>query len=418
VYEKVGGSTLPSEGSLTIWSWNGKNTTLEEETKWGSSSDCVYVADVDGDGVNEVLTFGTLRNSTGRYSSLRAWHYLNGELILEAHYEGVSADSIFASDVDKDDRIEIITVGVSDGDEQGNSQLFFWHLEQNIFVLENTLDLDAANVTSATSVYACDLDNDGQVEIITGGYSGNLNNSKGQLSIWNWNGEELSLKADKKWQTVAGYAQNIAGGVLGNTFVHNIKVGDVDGDGTPEIVTGGFSYDGTGVNSQVKVWNLDGNVLALESLAEWKADSITIVYCVSLDDVNNDSKVEIVTGGMTAPYGGWNNTEANPSLAQLRVLGWNGTDRLAVEQSQDWTIDEGVNVWNVATGDLDNDGTVEILTAGCESFNRLCDPDMRIWSIDTASASTIFPVFEIAIAIIIGVAVISVTLFLLNQRKK
>jgi hypothetical protein len=36
-----------------------------------------------------------------------------------------------------------------------------------------------------------------------------------------------------------GYALNIAGGVQGNTMVNNVKVGDVDGDGAPEIITGG-----------------------------------------------------------------------------------------------------------------------------------------------------------------------------------
>lgn len=42
---------------------------------------------------------------------------------------------------------------------------------------------------------------------------------------------------------------------------------------------------------------------------------------------------------------------------------------------------DGVCAWNVGTGDLDNDRTVEIVTVGCMGINRLCDPDMRIWSI-------------------------------------
>lgn len=44
---------------------------------------------------------------------------------------------------------------------------------------------------------------------------------------------------------------------------------------------------------------------------------------------------------------------------------------------------DGVCAWNVGTGDLDNDGTVEIVTVGCMGMNNLCDPDMRIWSIAT-----------------------------------
>jgi hypothetical protein len=40
-------------------------------------------------------------------------------------------------------------------------------------------------------VYAYDLNNDGQTEIITGGYANELQNSSGQLRIWQWNGEDL-----------------------------------------------------------------------------------------------------------------------------------------------------------------------------------------------------------------------------------
>ena len=35
----------------------------------------------------------------------------------------------------------------------------------------------------------------------------------------------------------------------------------------------------------------------------------------------------------------------------------------------------------MATGDVDEDGTVEILTVGCMYVSALCDPDLRIWSI-------------------------------------
>ena len=36
-----------------------------------------------------------------------------------------------------------------------------------------------------------------------------------------------------------------------------------------------------------------------------------------------------------------------------------------LEQSKVWTIDEGACGWNVATGDVDDDGVMEIVTVGC-----------------------------------------------------
>jgi hypothetical protein len=279
------------EAPLRIWNWNGQNLTLEKAHNWIGSIDCVYVADVDSDGVNEIFTSGTFGNETGSYSSLRVWHWDNEEISMVAHYEGVPVDSIFVSDVDKDNTAEIITVGRLGGyyeETQYTSQLCLWHLEQNGLILKETLELDVADVTRATSVYAFDLDNDDTIEIITGGYSGNLNNSKGQLCVWHWNGEELSLKANENWQTATGYALNIAGGVLGNTVVNNLKLGDIDGDHIPEIITGGFTYDGERAIAQFKIWSWNGSVLSHECSQEWSTDYITEVKCISLGDVNGD----------------------------------------------------------------------------------------------------------------------------------
>ena len=58
-----------------------------------------------------------------------------------------------------------------------------------------------------------------------------------------------------------------------------------------------------------------------------------------------------------------------------------------LEQSKVWTIDEGACGWNVATGDVDDDVVMEIVTVGCTYFSNLCDPDMRIWSLSTANVN-------------------------------
>jgi hypothetical protein len=420
MYNKTNDSPATWEAPLRIWSWNGQNLTLEKSHNWVGNIECVYVADVDSDGVNEIITGGTFGNETGIYSSLRVWHWNNEELSLEAHYEGIPVDSIFVSDVGKDNTSEIITVGRFGSyyeDSQYTSQLCLWHLEQNSLILKENLKLDAANVTRATSVYASDLDNDGAIEIITGGYSGNLNNSKGQLCVWHWNGEDLSLQANEEWQTVSEcYALNIAGGVLGNTIVNNLKVDDIDGDHTPEIVTGGFTYDGERATAQITIWSWNGSVLAQESSQEWTTDYITEVKCISLGDVDGDSRMEIVTGGMVAAFGTFATNTTNPDRGQLSVWSWDGTT-LTQEQIQDWTIGEGFCTWNVGTADLDNDGTVEIVTVGCMSINKLCDPDMRIWSIRNAADNPFF-LNCVVVGIVIAAALLSVTIFFVLKKRK
>jgi hypothetical protein len=414
MYHVNNGSRLTVEAPLKIWNWNSQNLTLEKSHKWSGNIECVHAGDVDGDGLVEIITAGSVRNSTGSYSSLRIWNWNGEEITLKASREGTYDGSIFVSDLDKDGTPEIITVGRTYSGGWSDSQLAVWHLQGDTLTLQGEPQWFVANVTSANSVYAYDLNNDDQIEIITGGYANGLKNSSGQLRIWHWNGEELSLKANEEWRLVENsYALNIAGGVQGNTVVNNVKVGDVDGDGIPEIVTGGFAYDGENVTAQFRIWMWDGETLALEESKEWVTDYLNEVKCISLNDVDGDSRIEIVTSGIVAAYGSFATNETSPNNAQIRIWGWDGTT-LTLKQSQDYTIGDGVCAWNVATGDLDNDGTVEIVTVGCMGINSLCDPDMRIWSIMTP-----LPI-EFIIALVTSVAfivIVSAYFFAKRPRK-
>jgi len=180
---------------------------------------------------------------------------------------------------------------------------------------------------------------------------------------------------------------------------HNLFVADADSDGVMEIITGGFTYDGEKVTAQLRIWIWDEENLSLEKSKEWVTDYLNEVKCISLNDVDGDSRIEIVTGSIVAAYGSFATNETSPNSAQLKIWGWDGTT-LALRQIQDWTIGDGICAWNVGTGDLDNDGTVEIVTVGCMGISNLCDPDMRIWSIATP-----LPI-EFIIAVVASVAVI------------
>jgi len=418
-YNTSNGSITGSEAPLKIWSWDGQNVTLEASANWRGNIRCLYAADVDGDKNVEIITAGSFRNETDNHTSscLRIWRLNNQELILEAQYEGTLVRSISVNDVDRDGKPEIVTVGELRKNSLSTGQLCLWHFEGNTLSLAGKLELDIANVTNANSVYASDLDNNGNVEIVVGGYSDNLNNSKGQLSIWQWNGKEFSPKANEIWQLVPGVcAKTIAGAVQGNTIVNNVKAADLDGDGFNEIVSGGFAFDGEKVNAQLGIWRWDGMVLSRLQTQEWATDYLTEVKSISIDDVDNDGRMEAVTSGMTAAENSFKNSEAPHDRGQLRVWGFNGTS-LILEQRVEWTFDDGACAWNVGNGDVDKDGVLEIITVGCTALGNLCDPDMRIWSISNVST----PPNSIVVAFAAGVFIIAtaflVILVFVWQRK-
>lgn len=419
-YTATNGSRTIAEAPLKVWNWNGQNVSLKASANWIGSIVCVYAADVDGDKNVEIITAGSCRNETSNRTSscLRVWRLTNQELILKAHYDGISTNSIFVDDLNKDGVTEIITVGRLLKNSLNTGQLCLWHLQDTSLSLVGRLELDAAKVRNANSVFAEDLDNNGDIEIIVGGYSDNLNNSKGQLSVWHWNGQEFSLKANENWQLIPGiYAATIAGAVQGNTIVNNVKAADLDGDGFKEIVTGGFTYDGKNVKAQLKTWRWNGAVLTELVNEEWATDYLTEVKSISLNDVNNDGTTEIVTSGITAVENSFKNSESLHDRGQLRIWGFNKT-ALLLEQSTDWTFGEGACAWNVGNGDIDNDGVLEIITVGCTAQASLCDPDMRVWSIASVAATPTLSPYLLGVGMLVIIVVaISILIFVWRKRK-
>jgi hypothetical protein len=413
MYEEAN-TSVRSEAPFKIWSWDGKNITLEKSNQWAGSIGAIHAADADNDGAVEILTAGSIINGSGYYGVLRVWNCNGDALILRASCEDVAIGSISISDLDVDGTPEIVTVGRYYDGMQNSVELCVWHLKGNSLTLQNSGTWGVNHTGSASSVCVYDLDGYDQVEIITGGYANELKNSSGQLRIWRWNREGFSLEANKEWQLVEGvYGLTSAGSVQGNTVINNVKVGDVDADGTPEIVTGGFTYDGQKTNAQLSVWSWNGERLELEKSQEWTTNDITEVKSVAIVDVDFDGRKEIITSGVSATYGGFRDQNSTQELAQLKVWGWDGKN-LTLEQSQEWVVGEGVCAWNVVSDDFDNDGTVEIVTVGCMHIGNLCDPDMRIWSIAAPLS------IELILVPVVGAAVIVATgtYFLVKRFRK
>jgi len=399
-----------------IWTWNGSKLVLEKATNWTGSISCVCVGDVDGDGKPEIITAGRAINDTGTFYALKIWSLDNNHLVLLATSPGNITVSAVAIGQGSDGKPEIVAIGSSLSENHYQTQFSIWQFDKTAATLRRSFaDINQSERTYSVGAY--DFDNDGASEIVTCGYSGDLKNSTGLLRVWQWDGQNLSLAGVNKWRMVDGYAFDSAGSIQGNTVAKTLKIADVDGDGVPEIVTSGFTYDGSKVDGQLRIWNWTGNTLNLEKGQEWIDRDISEHISISINDVDGDGKSEIVTSGYTTVYGGFSANAEEQSRASLRVWGWDG-EHLTLEKSQDWTGGQADSAWNVGTGDVDNDGTVEIITVGCMTDDRLdCDPNMRILSISSIASSP-FPYYALAIIVVaLAIAGVLVAAFLFAKRK-
>jgi hypothetical protein len=417
-YSMVNGTRGSLGAPLRIWSWNGQNLTLEKGENWPGNIGCVWAGDADGDGEVEILTVGSLSNNMVSVSSLRIWSWNGQNLVLRGSYDGISASSIFVGDVDKDNMPEIVTVGRAYNTSQPSAQLSVWRWDGENLSLKTSAEWSAtSDIARANSVYAADLNKDGVIEIVTGGYVNSPKNSSGQLRVWQFDGTDLSLKANAEWRLVDAYSLDSAGNVMGNTMVYNVKVADDDGDSYPEVVTGGFTYDGAQVEGQLRIWNWTNGVLNLEKSQELATLDITELKSISINDVDSDGKKEIVTSGVACGYGSFAENAPNKARAELKIWSWNGKT-LTLKLSTDWIAGEAVCAWNDGTGDVDNDGVVEIMTVGCMQTGNLCDPDLRIWSLPAASNFLTSFYLPIAIAGTVTVVLVALALYLFVKRRR
>ena len=335
---------INQSGGLRICNYNGSAITLEHYEMWQTDGNTrawsVFAADVDDDGVTEILVGAETKGQV--FGQLRIWNWNGTTLTLEHSEEWQTISwthvySVFAADVDKDGVTEIVTGGDAFNGTHYNNQLRIWNWNGTALTLESSREWSTGSGAGIQSVYAIDVDGDDIVEVVSAGQDA----FEAQLRIWNWNTTELTLEHSEEW-------------VLEWTArATSVLASDVDGDGTVEIVTGGHAdelYGSSWVNNgQLRVWNWNGTTLTLEDSAEWPLNGTgAYVWTVTPGDVDRDGATEIVTAG---PEG---------SASQLRVWSFNGS-ALTLDATQD-SIDDWADT--VFAFDVDNDGTTEILSAG------------------------------------------------------
>jgi len=153
----------------------------------------------------------------------------------------------------------------------------------------------------------------------------------------------------------------------------NVTTGDLDGDGSSEIVTG--AGPGAVYGPHVRAFTPDGETVDGLSYLAYGTNKFGVN--VACGDLDGDGLDELVTGaGPGAVFG-------------PHVRGWN-YDAAAV-----WPI-SGVNFFaygtprwgvNVAAGDIDGDGFDEIITG--PGPGDIYGPHVRGWNVDGGAVSTI-----------------------------
>lgn len=224
--------------------------------------------------------------------------------------------------------------------------------KSDTMVLETSDEWHTDDDTGAFSVHTSDVDNDGRVEIFTGGAAYSSTLPRGQLRAWRRDYCALDLLDSEVWLS--------PGPTGGATQVASVFVADIDGGGN-EIITAGYTTVGGAIHGQLKAFTFSNDQLTAKgSSAEWKptGEDGAYFYSVYAADVDGDSDIDIVTAGSIKSGSAWK--------AHVGVWHWDSqTSTFVLDDETSWqNANKDTEVRSVAIDDVNGDRTVDIVVAG------------------------------------------------------
>ena len=254
----------------------------------------VYVSDLDGDGLQDLL--GSV-NLGQKGSYLFAWRN-NGDELFERAYRGLEAPYSFAvSDLDGDKKKEVLS-GMIKYSVNSVGKTFDVHPDKESYL--DALNLDGSvrwsfqTDAGVTAIGVDDINGDGSPEILVGVsrkvYA--LDSKGSQLWVLAVDGGVSAIdfgdvNKDGRDEIFVGanklYVLDSKGSAVwsyGSGAIYGLKAYDLDGDGQSEAIIG---------TNSVRYVETDGSLI-------WKSDSFNKVRGVDAYDVDGDGFAEIIAG--------------------------------------------------------------------------------------------------------------------------
>jgi hypothetical protein len=346
------------------------------------------MADAATSGTNNIITVGNYNNGTN-FGQLRIYHKSGSSLVLDDntlfrspapnyYLSGVAVNDIDGNG--QNDTIYIANMGPTPSGPTTASQIGVVRWTGLSLIKEKTYNFTGPGNALETRSIAI-WSHNGVRQIVTLGYYRMPGpNDWAQLGIWSFDGSNLSKVLLYNWTTTGPTGAGSQG--------YTVATGDVsNNNGTPDIITVGYTNNSTVTQSELRVWGWTGaGTLAPKGTRDWLTTGVgSAATTVTIKDLTGNGQANIIVGSQDLTYPIWK--------AELTVWSdWTGT--LTQQAGTTWTTSPqtSIDVIHVAAGDVDASGTTEIVTAG-QADMPIGSTDInygtiRIWSL-TGSTLTL-----------------------------
>ena len=372
------------DGTIS-WYENNRNGTFSEPNVISENVDgarTIIAADLDNDGDLDIVAGGAsydkidwFKNTLSHTSPTVTFEVNGGSVVDDYTFTTLSgfeeqpalsttsdgAHSVYAVDLDNDGDKDVLSA--SSGD---NTISWFMNNGDGTFIEQSAISTTA---DGAASVYAEDLDNDGDMDVIS------ANSNEATIS-WYRNNNDGTFTEQPPISTIAF-------GVL------DVYADDLDNDGDIDVISACFS------NSTIAWYENNGDgTFAAEKVITSSSNESGSVYAVDLD---NDGDIDVLQPGILSQKMAWYENNGDKTFTEQATISiiitygsisiyaadldndgyndiiltsmsastitWykNNGDGTFTEQTAVSTM--AVGVYGVYAEDLDNDGDIDILSA-------------------------------------------------------
>jgi hypothetical protein len=277
----------------------------------------VHAADVDGDDDIDVLSAEEDDDDIFWYENDGNDNPSFTDRRITSNADG--ATSVFTADVDGDGATDVLSAA-----ENGSGSIDWYENDGTSNPSFTTRNI--GSLSGATSVYAADLDGDGDPDVI----AGNWDNNETPKVVW----YENKVDADGSF----GPAQTILSTSGNESDQRDVHAADVDGDGDTDVLSASHQ------NDAINWYENDGSGNFTTHNITTSADDARGVYTA---DVDGDGHTDVVSASSVDDKIAWyeNDGASDPSFTAHTIT----TDALSAR--------------GVYAADVDGDGHTDVLSA-------------------------------------------------------
>jgi len=278
----------------------------------------VFACDLDGDGDHDILSASRNDKIIAWYKNMDGYGTFSSKLLVDSVANGPIPNTVFSCDVDGDGDNDVISCSGWYDNTDGNGTFllnsYSWGSVQN-------------------GMCICDIDGDGDFDVIR---------SNGSSILW--------------YENTDGYGTFSFPNYLPNIYKpSSIYASDIDNDGDLDLIGSTDTYN-TSILEDDIIWyrNLDGNgTFDSPQLITYKVDGVKSVFSC---DINGDGTNDVLSASAYDSKVAWyNNSDGNGTFGI-------GTQHIVT------TSVRGLK--SISSCDLDGDGFIDILSAS-EEDNKI-----------------------------------------------